>query len=200
MKASSFIYSTLFVLSLILVPPSHASLVSMDDAVFGAGSVIWDTVAGLEWLDVSKTFGTSRNYVSGQLGGGGAYTGWHYATGAEVEGLITEAGISLGSKLTDPAVFTAVANFAALVDSSQTQSGYPEVLAQIGTGSKYGADFRYQNGNPTYTTGDLGGSAGVGLQYSSWLVKEASPVPIPGAVWLLGSGLLGLIGIRRGKH
>jgi len=28
---------------------------------------------------------------------------------------------------------------------------------------------------------------------------ELNPVPIPGAVWLLGSGLLGLIGIRRRK-
>ncbi|QJB55338.1 hypothetical protein [Pseudodesulfovibrio sp. zrk46] len=26
---------------------------------------------------------------------------------------------------------------------------------------------------------------------------EASPTPIPGAVWLLGSGLLGLVGLRR---
>jgi hypothetical protein len=26
---------------------------------------------------------------------------------------------------------------------------------------------------------------------------EVNPVPIPAAVWLLGSGLLGLIGIRR---
>ena len=29
--------------------------------------------------------------------------------------------------------------------------------------------------------------------------SDVAPVPIPGAVWLLGSGLLGLIGLRRGK-
>ena len=29
------------------------------------------------------------------------------------------------------------------------------------------------------------------------LIIESSPVPIPGAVWLLGSGLLGLIGLKR---
>jgi hypothetical protein len=35
-----------------------------------------------------------------------------------------------------------------------------------------------------------------------WSLGEisASPVPIPGAVWLLGSGLLGLVGIRRKFH
>ncbi|MCP3931980.1 MAG: VPLPA-CTERM sorting domain-containing protein, partial [Bacteroidetes bacterium] len=27
-----------------------------------------------------------------------------------------------------------------------------------------------------------------------------SAVPIPGAIWLLGSGLLAMIGIRRRKH
>jgi|GEM_PF-4130487 len=29
---------------------------------------------------------------------------------------------------------------------------------------------------------------------------EASPVPVPAAVWLLGSGLIGLIGVRRRRH
>ncbi len=31
-------------------------------------------------------------------------------------------------------------------------------------------------------------------------LHDANPVPIPGAVWLLGSGLLGLVGIRRKKR
>lgn len=33
--------------------------------------------------------------------------------------------------------------------------------------------------------------------FISGLTVEASPVPIPGAIWLLGSGLIGLAGIRR---
>jgi hypothetical protein len=28
-------------------------------------------------------------------------------------------------------------------------------------------------------------------------IIDANPVPIPGAAWLLGSGLLGLLGVRR---
>ena len=36
-------------------------------------------------------------------------------------------------------------------------------------------------------------------EFEDWTSVEgmASPVPVPGAVWLLGSGLLGLAGIRR---
>jgi hypothetical protein len=35
------------------------------------------------------------------------------------------------------------------------------------------------------------------LQGNQFLQKEIAPVPIPGAVWLLGSGLLALVGLRR---
>lgn len=31
----------------------------------------------------------------------------------------------------------------------------------------------------------------------TWCTDDPSPVPIPGAVWLLGSGLIGLVGLRR---
>jgi len=32
--------------------------------------------------------------------------------------------------------------------------------------------------------------------YEAW-VANINPIPIPGAVWLLGSGLIGIVGIRR---
>lgn len=38
-----------------------------------------------------------------------------------------------------------------------------------------------------------------GTSHISFYTAECSNVPIPGAVWLLGSGLLGLIGVRRKK-
>jgi hypothetical protein len=36
-----------------------------------------------------------------------------------------------------------------------------------------------------------------GIDFYPYLVVTTAPVPIPGAVWLLGSGLLGLVGLRR---
>jgi hypothetical protein len=41
------------------------------------------------------------------------------------------------------------------------------------------------------------GNHGSGLANGSGLDVGASPVPVPAAAWLLGSGLVGLIGIRR---
>ena len=83
----------------------------------------------------------------------------------------------------------------------------------------YLADYRNINGSPNYiiddwTWLDLSGFGNdvIGLQFAlsssdvgDWgmntpayfALDDVTTVPIPGAVWLLGSGLLGLIGIRR---
>jgi hypothetical protein len=45
------------------------------------------------------------------------------------------------------------------------------------------------------------GGKGLGVAYGSSFIEEAAPpVPLPAAVWLFGSGLLGLIGFARRKH
>jgi len=50
------------------------------------------------------------------------------------------------------------------------------------------------------TTGAEGkdkGKISIGQQYIASITSTASPVPVPAAAWLLGSGLLGLLGMRR---
>jgi len=42
-----------------------------------------------------------------------------------------------------------------------------------------------------------GGSVETNVTYQGATVTVVNPVPVPGAVWLLGSGLLGLVGIAR---
>ncbi len=57
------------------------------------------------------------------------------------------------------------------------------VVAKLGGNENLTGDFE-QNPMVNFTTG---------------LYIESTPVPIPGAVWLLGSGLLGLVAVRRRK-
>lgn len=54
----------------------------------------------------------------------------------------------------------------------------------------------YRNDKPRITKVQLDASGGGGWGLDN-IEYGRTPVPIPGAVWLLGSGLLGLIGLRR---
>ncbi len=83
-----------------------------------------------------------------------------------------------------------------LLDNSLVMSGlvdldeinYVKIVDIPGSG-----DFLDSLGNPIYDAWPTWGSGGVDLE----AVGAINAVPIPGAVWLLGTGLLGLIGIRR---
>tara|TARA_R110002072_G_scaffold63634_10_gene158123 strand:- start:3671 stop:4402 length:732 start_codon:yes stop_codon:yes gene_type:complete len=80
--------------------PAQAVLVSQSDVVFGADSVTLDTNTGLKWLDVNISANRSFNDVSGQLGTGGDFQGWRYATGAEVLNLIVSNTVPLAGSPT----------------------------------------------------------------------------------------------------
>jgi len=87
---------TFFCLSLIALPAAaNANLVDR-------GLVTYDTQSGLEWLDLSQTQGLSFDQVSAQLGAGGLYAGYRYATSLEAQGLLTEFGLPIVSYTTYP--------------------------------------------------------------------------------------------------
>lgn len=75
---------------------------------------------------------------------------------------------------------------AGLVDLSEIN--YVKIVDIPGSG-----DFLDSLGNPIYDAWPTWGSGGVDFE----ALGAINVVPIPGAVWLLGSGLLGLIGITR---
>jgi hypothetical protein len=77
---------------------------------------------------------------------------------------------------------------AGLVDLDEIN--YVRIVDIAGNGTWTDAD-----GNPIYDAWVTWGSGG--LDFEALGVINASPVPIPGAVWLLGTGLIGLVGIRR---
>lgn len=54
-----------------------------------------DGLTGLDWLEVTETIGMSYDGVSAQLGAGGDFAGWSYATSAQVVTLWGYFGVDL---------------------------------------------------------------------------------------------------------
>jgi hypothetical protein len=52
------------------------------------GDYLTDTTSGLDWLDVTKTANMSYSEALAELGVGGSYEGWRYATGIEFNTLV----------------------------------------------------------------------------------------------------------------
>jgi hypothetical protein len=81
----------------------------------------------------------------------------------------------------------------------------PFTNLQVNTGISYNADAFYYLGTGENPNGITFGSAsiGSGLNDPNTIIGgfganiDVTPTPIPAAAWLLGSGLLGLVGIRR---
>jgi hypothetical protein len=63
--------------------PAQADLIKTDDLVV-------DTSTGLEWLNLARTQGRSADQVLAQLGPGGQFAGFQYATRVEFVTLFTE--------------------------------------------------------------------------------------------------------------
>lgn len=70
--------------------------------------------------------------------------------------------------------------------------GYVKILDIVGDGTYYDT-----SGDVIYDPYPTTGSAGFDLDAIGVIHTAAAAVPIPGAVWLLGGGLLGLIGIKK---
>jgi len=93
----------------------------------------------------------------------------YYGTGFDLDDLLDNALVLSG-----------------LVDLSEIN--YVKIIDVPGDGS-----FTDSEGNSIYDAWETWGSGGVDLD----AIGVINAVPVPAAVWLLGSGLLGLIGIRR---
>jgi hypothetical protein len=70
--------------TLVLSTSVNSALMSTDWQVAGDNLITHDTISGLNWLDLSETNNMSPDVVTVQLGTGGFFEGWRYATSAEV--------------------------------------------------------------------------------------------------------------------
>ena len=226
-KFRSAFLASLLAMSLLPVT-ANASLID-------SGSFFTDLTAELDWLDITATTNRSYNDISSQLGVGGEFEGWRYATGAEFEALLLGQGWT-AMTCTDVLFcgWSAANNGKAeqLVslfgdayelnaqgeDTAGFIGGLKGMIADTTPGCsgtclrQFVAELRDQGfSNPddllnspladfaatqTESVGRNSTAAGRG----SFLVRSATVVPIPGAVWMFGSGLLGLAFWRRARN
>jgi hypothetical protein len=186
-----------------------ASMASMANAALvDSGDIMKDTSTGLQWLDLNQTAGLSYNSVAAQLGPGGAYAGYSFATESQVNQLFADAGIPnvnvgmYGTAANLPGVTSLLslwnANLAGGYTSTAGPFGY-FFTAGVGSGiiwipgPQYGA-----LGTAEATSGpDRDGLGSDGSNSESYLgsaLVETSVVPEPttimsGAMMLLPFGL-----------
>jgi hypothetical protein len=92
------------------------SLESIHHHVYGSDSLTRDPATGLDWLDWSLTTDRAVSEVATQLGPGGEFAGFRYATKEEVITLYHHAGFTAldAFSVGTPADFDAAANFVGL--------------------------------------------------------------------------------------
>jgi len=197
------------ILLVALTTSAHAALIQHDWETVNDTALTYDTTTGLEWLDITVTAGLSYNEVAAELGTGGAYEGFSFASKQQVLNLLTAVDLQ---------EIPNVPEYLGGEDQIQTLLSSWGVTWNLGTGER--TEFLTSNteglASGEHWTGRMFwlavGDTGVTAEYlarddnysnltiGSALVRAASPVPVPAAVWLFGSGLIVLFGITRRKN
>lgn len=207
--------NTAFVLAIAatgLAPSAQSATIVVDDAAFGNGTVLRDTDNNLEFLRLDLTMGYGYNGILAESGPGGTFEGWSVASVADMDALGLSVGISHGSiDPTQVALAESLRDWFCPTGTCVNLSTTHEVAR--GLVSDAGPD--YASGAPSLLAFSIGRRFNVspeevdyrvsgygGYDHTNeevWLVRT-SPVPVPAAVWLFGSGILGLAGIARRKR
>ena len=183
---------------------ANGSLVERDWQTVGDRALTYDTTTGLQWLDLTASSGQSVNEVLAQLGAGGTYDGFQYASENEVRTLFSNAGIPDLSGEWNSLNYQPVLDLQTLIGVTRSSFGesFGATSDQGSSSLLVRAIGLQEQSNPLSSVFEQGRVFTTTVDYDRtaflghWLIK---PVPIPSAVWLFGSGLIGLIGLARRK-
>lgn len=181
-------------------------------ALIDNGTFTTDTETGIEWLDLTATAGLNYEEVSAQLGTGGAYEGWHYATLSQVEQFIGHAG-GVGPYDGYSSGFNAVVpQLQSLWGISRLWPDHAQSWALTGTSPTGGSDVvhtvylvdEYDNtyyddtiNTDVYWSKTRDCDVYTCYAGSALIRGGASTVPLPAAFWLFGAAIAGLAGLKR---
>jgi hypothetical protein len=175
---------------------SQSALISTDDHMYGAGALTLDSTTKLEWLDISITANRSYNDINSQLGIGGEFEGFRYATQSDIEQFWNNAGIFDFSNTYITNNYTPIKNLITLIGATTAPAG----VFSIGLydGLTLGG---YQRTASIQFRDDLGlGKANLTLNglsqdtnyssHGSYLVRDAATVPEPSTLLLILTSFL----------
>ncbi|MCP4465076.1 MAG: hypothetical protein GY819_19975 [Planctomycetaceae bacterium] len=198
------------------VSSAIAGLYEGNDSIFGIGSITIDTTNDLAWLDLTISRDKEYSYddMRKKMATGGDFEGWRYATEQEVRDFWTSGGGPGGAYdgVYDDAKGWAREILKLWGATLDTPRGGLEAHALTGTpylGNGSGGTRAHKYATLSELPGFNGNawicptSAGCGMSdddYGRFLghaLVRTHVLPVPAAIWLFGTALIGFVGISR---
>ena len=159
---------------------------NINAALIDNGTHTTDANTGLIWLDLTETVTDSYIDTYNATQSGGIYENYRVATRTELETLFSDY-------LFDISLWDLWGNSWSPI----TGVFFDDLgIDEIAIGTVYNGAI-YNNGSNLMIAGNR--SINESGQLISTALVKVSTVPVPAAVWLFGSGLIGLIGLARRK-
>ena len=207
--------------ALILLLSGQASAATFDfNYTSTSTSYTADDGTQTEWMHFDQTDGRSHSYVESQMGAGGIFEDYSFATRADVYDLTyqlfgrawttspaSEENLEYYSELgsffgfdSGPSldvIWGVTGDTRVILDDITQLLGFQAVSYGPDWGNPDLANTALLTNNVVFDYGIYNDGTNPSITISHIIYRDISPVPIPAAVWLFGTGIIGLIGFSR---